>query len=166
MRLSVKPFFLLFFLTAITQVIYAQHKRAPYNAVILTDGKEKVFGKITAITDSTITLVNKKDIATNIRYGRINRIKVYKYRSDIGYGLITGGLAVGTIAVAQSIDDGNVATVVGIGGTAAVVGLSMALHNVIHGPEIKMKASKEKIDYNSVNSKLAKYIVNDVSLKP
>jgi len=166
MRLSVKPFFFLFFLAAVTQVTYAQHKRAPYNAVVFTDGKEKVFGKITAITDSTITLVNKKDVATNVSYGRINRIKVYKYRSDIGYGLITGGLAVGAIAVAQSIDDGNVATIVGIGGTAAVVGLGMALHNVIHGPEVKMKASKEKIDYNSVSTKLSKYVVNDISLKP
>lgn len=149
-------------------MVFAQQKRAraPYAAVVFTEGKEKYFGKITAITDTAITLVNKKDVVSNIRYNRITRIKVYKHRGDIGYSLITGALAVGSIVAAQSIDDGNVATVVGIGGTAAVVGLSMALHNVIHGPEVKMKASKEKIDYNSVNSKLAQYIVNDSALKP
>jgi len=59
-----------------------------------------------------------------------------------------------------------VAVIVGVGGTAAVVGLSMVLHGVIHGPEVKMKASRETIDYKTVSEKLTKYIVNDASLRP
>lgn len=167
MKLLVKYSFTIFLMLCMFSISYAQNKkRAPYNAVVFTDAKEKVFGKITAITESGITLVNKKDIATNVKYEHINRIKVYKYRGDVGYSIATGALAVGAIVAAQSIDDSNAAMAVGIGGTVGIVALSMALHNVIHGPEIKMEAKKEKIDYNSVNSKLAKYIVTDTALKP
>ena len=44
--------------------------------------------------------------------------------------------------------------------------LSIALHNLIHGAELKIDASKEKLDYQNISQKLSKYIVNDIALKP
>jgi len=145
---------------------FAQKKRAPFTALVFVEGNQKVHGKITAINETELVLVDKRDVSHPVAYEKINRIKVYKHRSDVGYAVITGALAAGTIAAAQSIDDANVAILVGVGGTAAVVSLSMILHNVIHGAELKIDAKKEKIDYNSMLQKLSKYLVNDASLKP
>lgn len=166
MKLLAKSSFTIFLMLFIISISYAQKKkRAPYNAVIIAEG-QRFHGKITAINESNLVLVDKKDIAQNISYQKINRIKVYKTHSDIGYAVVTTALVAGTIVAGQSIDDANVAILVGVGGTAAVVGLSMALHNVIHGAEAKMKASREKIDYSTVSQKLSKYVVSDTSAKP
>ena len=84
----------------------------------------------------------------------------------MGYAIVTSALAAGAIVAGQSANDGNVATLIGVGGTISVVALSMVLHNVIHGAEVTLKADKEKIDYQSVNTKLSKYLVKDLSIKP
>ncbi|MGV3545703.1 MAG: hypothetical protein ACO1N4_01490 [Pedobacter sp.] len=159
MKLLVKSSFTIFLMLLFVNISYAQKKkRAPYHAVVIAEDV-KYHGKITAINQTELLLVDKKDIAHQISYNKINRIKVFKTHGDVGYAVVTGALAAGTIVAAQSIDDANVAMLVGVGGTAAVVGLSMVLHDVIHGAEVKMKASKEKIDYNSASQKLSKYVV-------
>lgn len=166
MKLLAKASFTIFLLLFITSITYAQKKkRAPYNAIVNTN-EVRYHGKISAINQTDLVLIDRKDVAHQIPYGKINRIKIFKTHSDVGYAVVTGALAAGTIVAGQSVDDANVALLVGVGGTAAVVGLSMAFHNVIHGAEAKMKASKEKIDYNTVSQKLSKYVVNDTSVKP
>jgi len=166
MKLLAKSSLALLLTLLFVNVGFAQKKRAPFTAIVFVEGSQKIHGKITDINETALVLVDKKDIAHPIAYQKINRIKVYKHRSDVGYTVVTGALAVGTIVAAQSIDDANVAVLVGIGGTAAVVSLSMILHNVIHGAEVKIDSKKETIDYNSISQKLSKYIVNDIALKP
>lgn len=145
-------------------ISYAQKKRiAPYNAVVMAE--KRFHGKIIAINEIELVLVDRKNVVQNISFQKISRIKVYKAHKDVGYAIVTGALAAGTIVAAQAIDDANVAMLVGVGGTAAVVGLSMVLHNVIHGAEVKMKSTKEKIDFDNVSKKLTPYIVNDAALK-
>lgn len=140
-------------------ISYAQKKkRTAYHAVVIADDV-RYHGKITAINQTELVLIDKKEVTHQLSYNKINRIRVFKTHGDVGYAVVTGALAAGTIVAAQSIDDANVAMLVGVGGTAAVVGLSMVLHDVIHGAEVKMKASKEKIDYNSVSQKLNKYVI-------
>lgn len=166
MKLLAKASFTICLILFATNISYAQKKkRVPYNAVVNTKDV-RYHGKISAINQTDLVLVDKKDVTHQIPYGKINRIKIFKAHGDVGYAIVTGALAAGTIVAAQSIDDANVALLVGVGGTAAVVGLSMALHNVIHGAEVKMKAGKEKIDYNTVSQKLSKYVVNDTSVRP
>lgn len=141
-------------------------KRAPYTALIATEREQKVHGKIIAINDTALVLVDKKEMTKTIGYQSISKIKILKRHGDVGYAIVTGALVGGAIAAAQSADDGAVALMVGAGGTAVVAGLSIALHNVIHGAELKMDANKEKIDYQSISQKLSKYIVNDIALMP
>lgn len=163
MKLLAKSSFTILLMLFIVNISFAQkRKKVPYNAVIIAEGK-RFHGKISSITETHIVLTDKKDVAQNIPYQNINRITIHKSHSDAGYAVITGALVAGAIVAGQSVDDANVAVLVGVGGTAAVVGLSMALHNVIHGAEAKMKAKKEKIDYTSVSQKLSKYIVSDNS---
>jgi hypothetical protein len=165
-----RTFLTLIFATALTCIYsfsFAQkQKRAPYNAIIntLTDGK--FFGKITAINDTEILLSDKRDVQKGIKYSDIKKIRIFKYRNDIGYTAVTGALALGTIAAAQSFEDQSTSLIVGIGGTLAVVTLSALLHNVFHGAEIKMDATKDIIEFPSVSKKLGKYVVTDPSLKP
>lgn len=166
MKLLAKSSLALLLTLLFINVSFAQKKRAPFTAIVFVEGNQKIHGKITDINESTLVLVDKRDVAHPIAYQKISRIKIYKHRSDVGYAAVTGALAVGTIVAAQSIDDANVAVLVGIGGTAAVISLSMILHNVIHGAELKIDAKKETIDYNNISQKLSKYIVNDVALKP
>ncbi|WP_343531223.1 hypothetical protein [Pedobacter sp.] len=166
MKLLAKSSFVFLLTLLFINVAFAQKKRAPFTALVFVEGSQKVHGKITAINETELVLVDKRDVSHSVAYQKINRIKVYKHRSDVGYAVITGALAAGTIAAAQSIDDANVAILVGVGGTAAVVSLSMILHNVIHGAELKIDAKKEKIDYENMSQKLSKYLVNDASLKP
>jgi len=166
MKLLVKSSFTIFLALFIVNISYAQKKkRAPYSAVVNTEDK-KIHGKITAINETGLVLVDRNEATQSIPYQNITRIKVLKAHNDVGYGIVTGALAAGTIVAANSVDDSAVAVIVGVGGTAAVVGLSMVLHGVIHGPEVKMKASRETIDYKTVSEKLTKYIVNDASLRP
>ncbi len=151
----------------LVNISYAQkQKRAPYNAVVLLEGKQRIHGKITAINDNALVLVDKNDMSHPIAYQKILSIKVYKRHGDVGYGIVTGALAAGAIVAAQTIDDSAAATIVGVGGTIAVVGLSMTLHNVFHGAEVKINASKEKINATTMSQKLSKYIVDDIALKP
>ncbi|WAC42194.1 hypothetical protein [Pedobacter sp. SL55] len=167
MKLLAKSSFTIILLLFIVNISYAQEKkRAPYTALLITDAKQKVHGKIIAINDTALVLVDKKELTRTIAYQKIKKIKILKRHSDVGYAIITGGLVGGAIVAAQSVDDGAVAVLVGAGGTAAVAGLSIALHNVIHGAELKIDASKEKIDYQNMSQKLSKYIVNDIALKP
>lgn len=166
MKLLIKSSLVLLLTLLFANVGFAQKKRAPFTAIVFIDNNQKIHGKITDINESALVLVDKKDIAHPIAYQKISRIKIYKHRSDVGYAAVTGALAVGTIVAAQYIDDANLAVLVGIGGTAAVVSLSMILHNVIHGAELKIDAKKETIDYNSISQKLSKYIINDIALKP
>lgn len=166
MKLLVKSSFTILLTLLIVNISYAQKKkRAPYSAVVNTEGK-KIHGKIASINETELVLVDRNEVSQRIPYQGITRIKVLKAHSDIGYGIVTSALAAGTIVAAQSVDDSAVAVAIGVGGTAAVVGLSMALHSVIHGAEVKMKANKETIDYKTVTEKLSKYIVNDASLRP
>lgn len=166
MKLLAKSLLAVLLTLLFNQISFAQKKRAPYTAIVFVEGSQKIHGKITSINQTELILVDRKDVSHPIAYQKISRIKVYKHRSDVGYAIATGALAAGTIAAAQSIDDANVAVLVGIGGTAAVVSLSMILHSVIHGAELKLDAKKEKIDYDNISQKLAKYVVNDASLKP
>lgn len=160
MKLLVKYSFTIFLSLFFINISFAQKmQRPPYSAVVIVDGK-KIQGKITAINESDLVIVDKKDVAQNIPYQKISQIKVLKSHNDVGYGVATAALAAGTIVAGQAIDDSTTALIVGVGGTVAVVSLSMILHNVIHGPELKMKASKEKIDYKTASEKLSKYIVN------
>lgn len=161
MKLLVKFSFAICFSLFIFNTSYAQSKkRAPYHAIVITEDI-KYHGRIAAINEGELVLTDKKDVSQQISYDKISSIKVFKTHGDIGYTVVTAALATGTIVAAQSIDDSNTAVLVGVGGTAAVVGLSMVLHNVIHGAEVKMKASKEKIDYSTVAEKLKKYVVNN-----
>ncbi|SOD17494.1 hypothetical protein [Pedobacter xixiisoli] len=167
MKLLVKSSFTIFLLLLFVNISYAQKvKRAPYNALVYIAGNMKVHGKITAINDTALVLVDKKDVTHAIAYQKIERIKVFKRHGDVGYAVATGALIAGSIVASQSIDDGATAMLVGIAGTATVAGLSIALHNVLHGAELKINASKEKIDYQNLSQKLGKYIVNDIALKP
>lgn len=167
MKLLAKSSFTIILLLFFATIGYAQKiKRAPYTALVFTEGKQKAHGKIIAINDTALVLVDKTETTQFITYPKINKIKVLKRHSDVGYAIITGALAGGAIVAAQSVDDGAVAVMVGAGGTAAVTGLSIALHNVIHGAELKIVASEEKIDYQNLSQKLGKYIVNDIALKP
>lgn len=167
MKLLAKSSFIVILSLFIFNISHAQEKkRAPYTALLVTDAKQKVHGKIIAINDTALVLVDKKEMTRAIAYQKIKKIKILKHHSDVGYAIVTGALVGGAIVAAQSVDDGAVAVLVGAGGTAAVAGLSIALHNVIHGAEIKIDADKEKIDYQNMSQKLSKYIFNDIALKP
>lgn len=167
MKLLVKSSFTIFLMLLLVNICYAQKKnRAPYSAIVHLEGKQRIHGKITAINDTALVLADKNDIIHPIAYQKILSLKVFKRHGDVGYALVTGALAAGAIVAAQSIDDSAAATIVGVGGTIAVVGLSMTLHNVFHGAEVKIKASKEKINAATMSQKLSKYIVNDVATKP
>ena len=143
-----------------------KQQRSPYDVLVVTAEKQRLHGTIAAINATELVLVDRKDIAQHIEYAKINRIKVFKKHADVGYAIVTSALAAGAIVAGQSANDGNVATLIGVGGTISVVALSMVLHNVIHGAEVTLKADKEKIDYQSVNTKLSKYLVKDLSIKP
>ncbi len=149
-----------------TCMVFAQRKKAPYNAIIYTQNKGKIQGKLTAINDTALVIADKRDLVNYIPFDQVTKIKIYKYRSDIGYSIITGALVIGNIAAAQSLSDGNAALIMGTAGTVGIVALSMLLHNAIHGPILKIKASEEKIDYNNVSKKISPYVVNDAALKP
>lgn len=167
MKFLAKPSFIiaitLFF---ITPVGYAQKQSLPYHAVVSIEGKQKIRGVITDINNTAITLIDKKNIVHQATFSNINRIKVYKRHKDIGYAVITGALVAGNIVLAQSLDDGNVALLVGTAGTIGIVSLAMLLHNAIHGPELTIKAHKEQMDYQNLSQKLAPYVVKEVSLTP
>lgn len=167
MKTLVKSSFTIFLLLLIVNISYAQKKkRAPYTALVSTVENLKVHGKIVAINDTALVLVDKREETKTIAYQNISKIKILKRHGDVGYAVVTGALVAGTIVAAQTADDGAVALLVGAGGTAVVAGLSIALHNVIHGAELKVDARKEKIDYQNISQKLNKYIVNDIALKP
>ncbi|MNK08656.1 hypothetical protein D3C87_265990 [compost metagenome] len=167
MKLLVKSSFILFLLLLFVNISYAQKiKRAPYHALVSIEGQEKIHGKITAINNEALVLVDKRDVTHQVPYQKISQIKVFKRHGDVGYAVATGAIIAGTIVASQSIDDSTTAMLVGVGGTAVVAGLSIALHNVIHGAELKINASKEKIDYQNLSQKLSKYVVNDIALKP
>ncbi len=140
--------------------------RAPYSVLVNTKTGVKIFGKITAINDSVMLVADKKNIMQSIKYSEMKKIRVYKYRSDIGYTSITGALALGTIAAAQSLDESATSLAVGIGATLAVVTLSALLHDTFHGPELKMDAAKDVIEFPSVSRKMSQYIVTEQSLRP
>lgn len=157
MKLLVKPSFTIFLLFFLVGTGYAQSKKqTSYNTIVIAEG-QRFSGKITAINETELIVEDKKAVSKRISYEKISSIKVFKRHSDVGYAIITGALAAGTIVAGQTGNDANTAMLVGVGGTVAVVSLSMILHNVIHGPEVKMKASKEKINYKTVSEKLNKY---------
>ena len=145
---------------------FAQKKRVPFDVVIKTSESQRFHGSLAAINGAELVLVDNKDLEQHVSYTKIKSIKVYKKHKDVAYGLITSALAAAAIVGGQSVDDANVAVVIAVGGTATVVGLSLLLHNVIHGPEATLKSSKEKIDYQSVSQKLGNYVLKDQSVKP
>ncbi len=151
----------------ICNISFAQQKRRPaFDAVVITVEKQRIHGTIGAINGAEMVLVDGNNIAHHLDYTKIDRIKVYKKHTDIGYAAVTSALAAGAIIAGQSANDGNVATLISVGGTIGVVALSMVLHNAIHGPEASIKAKKEKIDYQSVTAKFSKFVLSDSSIKP
>ncbi|WP_113636821.1 hypothetical protein [Nubsella zeaxanthinifaciens] len=159
MKLSIKLLLPILLTIGFVNFGFAQvQKKFRYNAIVTTQDKQKVRGQITLISDTALTLVDKRNITSAINYKKISSIKVFKSHKDIGYAIVTGALAAGAIVTAQSIEDANTAILVGVGGTTAVVALSMILHGAIHGAEVKMKADREKIDYSTVSEKLSKYV--------
>lgn len=156
--LKVTLSFLLF--VSISQLGFSQKIIKPlYNTVVKTNNGQKQIGKLIAINNNSIAISNRNNVVSEISYVDVKKIKVYKRHKDIGYTTISGVLALGSIAAAQSIDDANTALLVGVGGTLGVVGLSMILHNLVHAPEAKLLARKEKINYNSVSQKLTKFVL-------
>lgn len=159
MKLSIKLLLTIFLTIGFANFGFAQaQKKSRYNVIVTTQDKQKVRGEIKTINDTALTLVDRRSIVKSIAYPKITSIKVFKSHKDVGYAIVTGALTAGAIVTAQSIEDANTAILVGVGGTTAVVALSMILHNAIHGAEVKMKADKEKIDYKSVSAKLGKYV--------
>ncbi len=159
MKLSIKLLLSILLTICFINFGFAQvEKKSRYNAIVTMLDKQKVRGQITIINDTALTLLDKRSVVKSIAYPNITSIKVFKSHKDIGYAIATGALAAGTIVTAQSIEDANTALLVGVGGTTAVVALSMILHGAIHGAEVKIRADKEKIDYKSVSAKLGKYV--------
>lgn len=134
--------------------VQAQQQRSNYFAVIKTVSSERFVGVISTIEKEGISIVSKKNVASKVSFDRIKQIKVYKRRSDVGYTIVSAALITGAIVAAQQINDGNVATLVGIGGAAGITTLSMALHNVIHGPSLKIENKQQALTYELVAEKL------------
>ncbi len=145
---------------------FAQRKRLPFDVVVKTNDSKRFHGSLAAVNGTELVLIDNENLEQHLSYTKIKSIKVFKNHKDVGYGLITSALAAAAIVAGQTADDANVAVAIAVGGTVTVVGLSLLLHNVIHGAEASMKSSKEKIDYLSVNEKLSKYILKDPSVKP
>lgn len=145
---------------------YAQKKRIPFDVVIKTTENQRFHGSLAAINGAELVLLDRKDVAQHLSYTKIKSIKVYKKHNDVAYGLVTSALAAGAIVAGQSVDNSSAAVAIALGGTVAVVGTSMLLHNVIHGPEASLKASRGTIDFQSVNQKLGKFVLKDASIKP
>jgi hypothetical protein len=159
MKLSIKLLLPILLTIGFVNFGFAQaQKKYRYNAIVTTQDKQTVRGAIKTINDTALILVDRRSIVKSITYSKIKSIKVFKSHKDIGYAIVTGALTAGAIVTAQSIEDANTAILVGVGGTTVVVALSMILHNAIHGAEVKMRADKEKIDYQNVSNKLGKYV--------
>lgn len=166
MKLLAKLSFTFALTMFVSTISYAQKRRIPNDVVITTLEKQRFHGSVAAINATELVLIDNKDRQHRITFEQINRVKVYKKHSDVGYGIITSALAAGAIVGGQAVSDSNVATAIAVGGTIAVVGLSMVLHNVIHGAEVSLKAGEDKIDYQTLSEKLNKYILKDSSVKP
>ena len=79
MKLLAKSSFTIFLLLLLVNIGYAQEKkRAPYTALLVTDAKQKVHGKIIAINDTALVLVDKKEMTRAIAYQKIKKIKILK----------------------------------------------------------------------------------------
>lgn len=150
----------------ISTIGYAQKRRIPNDVVVTTLEKKRFHGSLAAINASELVLIDHQDQQKRIKFEQISRVKVYKKHKDVGYALVTSALAAAAIVGGQAVNDGNVATAIAVGGTVTVVGLSMVLHNVLHGPEVSLKAGKDKMDYLTISEKLGKYILKDASVKP
>lgn len=158
MKLPFKSFFALVFILCFSLPVLAQ-KKVVFITKAYLNNHEILKGKLSNINDTALFITDRQGMVKHALFKDLTMIKVLKRHNDLGYGLITGALAVGTVALAQTTDDGGKAALIGVGGTIAVVGLGVALHNVFHPAVFKADAKKEALTFANTENKLGPYII-------
>lgn len=157
MKLPFKSFFALVFILSFSLPILAQ-KKVVFITKAYLNNHEIIKGKLSNVNDTAIFITDRQGQIKQALFKNLVKIKVLKHHNDLGYGLITGALAVGAVGLAQTVDDGGKATLIGVGGTIAIVGLGAALHSVFHPAAFKVENKKEAITFANTGNKLSPYI--------
>ena len=143
-----------------TGISFAQQRiKAPF--VISANSKTKdirLHGKLTAINDTALVIVDKKDSVHYLPINKISFIRIDKNRSEVGFGILTGAAVAGTIVIASGIDDPATAILVGAGGTVVVVTLMTIIHGISHPAVLKIREKDNAFNKAALVQKLSQYI--------
>ena len=130
--------------------------------VISANSKSKdirVHGKLTAINDTALVIVDKKDSVHYLPINKIGFLRIDKNKSDVGFGVLTGAAVAGTVLIATGIDDPATAILVGAGGTVGVITVMTLLHGVVHPPILKIREKDNAFNKATLVQKLSPYLV-------
>jgi len=166
MKTIYRPAFLIlsFILVFVGTVGAQKQYKAPYLvAAHSNSGAIKFRGKLIAINDTALVILDKKNKVQYAPISKIDFIRVDKNRSDIGFGIITAAAVAGNIALALSYDDALTSIAIGAGGTVVIVAVMSVVHGIVHPPILKLKTKDLQFTAEALTQKLTPYVAQEVT---